>query len=189
MVAIADMLRFPARLFCVLIIGCSLAGCQPRVALEGTPISVAVPKGFALDTAVYTHNPSLHFRLPARADGTAEAYPDLSIEQLDIAPAATSIREYVALVHRRAPEKFVIEPREMKVRGQRAVEMAVPTQAIFDSITPSGMTGTQIGFISHDIVFVHQQRYYVCSLTAYPEEHQQFAAAVRSLCASVRFEG
>ncbi len=40
------------------------------------------------------------------------------------------------------------------------------------------MTGTQIGFISHDIVFEHKQRY-VRSLTAYPEEHQQFAAAVR----------
>lgn len=178
-----------ARFFCILIVGCSLASCQPRIALEGTPVSVAIPKGFELDTAVYTHNPSLHFRLPARADGTGEMYPELSIEEKIDVPAATSVRDYIALVHRRVPEKFVIEPHELKLRGQMAVEVAVPTEAIFDSITPSGMTGTQIGFISHDIVFAHQQRYYVCSLMAYPEEHQKFAAAVRSLCASVRFEG
>jgi hypothetical protein len=115
-------------------------------------------------------------------------YPEVSIEQIEAAPTVASIRDYVTLVRRWAPEKFVIEPREMKVRGQMALEMADPTEAIFDSFTPSGMTGTQVGFISHDIVFSYQQRYYTCSLTAYPEEHQKFAAAVRALCASVRFE-
>ena len=63
------------------IVECIIAGCQPRVALEETPVSVAIPDGFVLDTAVYTQNPSLHFRFGP--DGMGELYPELSIEQIE----------------------------------------------------------------------------------------------------------
>jgi hypothetical protein len=163
------------------------SGCDSSVELKSTAVVVSVPRGFELESRVYTQNPSLHFRLPLGPDGTGPLYPDLSIEQVDTEFNPPSADAYIAMRRNQYRNQFMFQPTATKVRGRPAVEMAAASDGVFDSIASTGMRGVIVRLVHHEIVFSYKDRYYVCTLTSYPDEYEKYKSSVRSLCSSVRF--
>ena len=163
------------------------SGCDSSVELKNTAVVVSVPRGFELESRVYTQNPSLHFRLPLGSDGTGPLYPDLSIQQVDTNFNPKTADAYVAGLRNQYRDQFMRQPTATKVRGRPAVEMVMASEAVFDSMTSTGMRGDLVRLVRHEIVFSSKDRYYVCALVSYPDEYETYMPSVRSLCSSVRF--